>query len=68
MSCKQSRQTDRQTDRQTERQTETETETDRHIQLEKDRMTDTLKNNSRKSVTWSAVPDAPKLVYVGMRL
>ena len=24
--------------------------------------------NSRKSVTWSAVPDAPKLVYVGMRL
>ena len=25
-------------------------------------------NNSRKSVTWSAVPDAPKLVYVGMRL
>ena len=26
------------------------------------------KSNSRKSVTWSAVPDAPKLVYVGMRL
>ena len=26
------------------------------------------KRNSRKSVTWSAVPDAPKLVYVGMRL
>ena len=26
------------------------------------------KKNSRKSVTWSAVPDAPKLVYVGMRL
>ena len=24
--------------------------------------------NSRKSVTWSAVPDAPKLVYMGMRL
>ena len=25
-----------------------------------------IKNdNSRKSVTWSAVPDAPKLVYVG---
>ena len=24
--------------------------------------------NSRKSVTWSVVPDAPKLVYVGMRL
>ena len=23
-------------------------------------------DNSRKSVTWSAVPDAPKLVYVGM--
>ena len=23
--------------------------------------------NSRKSVTWSAVPDAPMLVYVGMR-
>ena len=26
------------------------------------------KKNSRKSVTWSAVPDASKLVYVGMRL
>ena len=24
--------------------------------------------NSRKSVTWSAVPDAPKLVYVGLKL
>ena len=24
-------------------------------------------DNSRKSVTWSAVPDAPMLVYVGMR-
>ena len=28
----------------------------------------TKADNSRKSVTWSAVPDAPKLVYVGMRL
>ena len=25
------------------------------------------KGNSRKSVTWSAVPDAPMLVYVRMR-
>ena len=24
------------------------------------------RKNSRKSVTWSAVPDAPKLVYIGM--
>ena len=27
-----------------------------------------LGQNSRKSVTWSAVPNAPKLVYVRMRL
>ena len=35
-----------------------------------DRVHNILKKgkNSRKSVTWSAVPDAPKLVYVGMRL
>ena len=26
-----------------------------------------MNHNSRKSVRWSAVPDAPKLMYVGMR-
>ena len=29
-------------------------------------ITEDLARNSRKSVTWSAVPDAPKLVYIGM--
>ena len=34
----------------------------------KRKMKTAVRKNSRKSVTWSAVPDAPKLVYVGLRL
>ena len=33
-----------------------------------DKIMSIAEKKSRKSVTWSAVPDAPKLVYVGMRL
>ena len=50
-------------------------ERDREREQERDRQTETGSSetkrvrdrNSRKSVTWSAVPDAPMLVYVGMR-
>ena len=36
---------------------------EQHIQKSHKRQ----KSNSNKSVTWSAVPDTPKLLYVGMR-
>ena len=32
------------------------------------KMRNLSRRDGRKSITWSAVPDAPKLVYVGMKL
>ena len=55
--------------RERERARESESERKREREQERERAREReSKENSRKSVRWSAVPDAPVLVYVSVKV